>query len=479
MRARTALGVLIIIGVAACGGSAGDSTTTTAPTAETTTTGPTTTTTIPGFTVTSDDGAVTMEVPFEAMAEDPGIEITVLAPEDYPPELAGAAQNPNTRIYRLLPDDVTFDEPARLTRTIDVTNFGEFADGEHEIPIAVLLVRDSDGVYEPLGDLHIMRRGDQVEVSGDITHFSTLVTVSEQQSMTLVPDDMHMGFATEAGVDLFVGALFHGLGGSELQAPADLEGWGRSRSDRVAFFANGTVRMVCDEPGDEPVTTRLGFRVNFNPGFPDDEVGLRTTPVLAPGIGPQSILVKSVVPIACLAYDTSLIGRQASVDLQVDHPGQMTYIPNADFRGGLSGLQGTIRWTVSEPERPNFDWIGLVTDVNRNGMLDIGDTVYQPFPVDYTGDLGSFTLPLFGYADYFVYGLDGDAFGSVLGTGSSGMPLLDGIAAYYESFMGHGRFETSFGIFGSDGMPGVLTVGPGEDAVTEEWEVGMMWTPKF
>lgn len=473
MRARIALLLLMVLLASACGGDSGTATTTTGGDT-TTTAGETTTTTEPGFTVTSDDGAVTLDVPIEAMADDPGITITVLDPADYPPELEGAAQNPNSRIYRLLPDALTFDAPARITRTIDADNFGELID--YEIPIAVLLVRDPDGEYEPLDDLHVMRRGDEVEVSGDITHFSTLVTVSEQQTMTLQPGASHSGFATEEGVELFMEALFEDLGGSPLTVPSGIEGWGRSRSEQISFRFNGTAGVTCTEPGEEPINTRIGFWVNLDAGAAAGGVGLRTTPLLVPGIERLPVLVKSMVPISCIDPGLSLLGEQVDLRLQTDHPGDEVYIPNADFRGGLSGSWGTISLRARPEPSLRFDYIGLICDLNRNGVVDPTDAMYQPYPIDFsTVDMGQFVLPLFGQADYFAYGLDSTQFGNVIMTDSFGMPLSEALSDMFSWHNGEGRPEAAFGVFGDTSGPTVYTVGPAEDAHEGTYETIQVW----
>lgn len=471
---------LMMLLASACGGDAATTTTTTQG-VTTTTAGETTTTTEPGFTVTSDDGAVTLEVPVEAMADDPGITITVLDPADYPPELASAAQNPNTRIYRLLPDALTFDAPARLTRTIDVDNFGALADADHEIPIAVLLVRSPDGEYQPLDDLHVMRRGDTVELSGDITHFSTLVTVSEQQSMTLHPGPSHRSFATEAGVELFLEAFFEDLGGSPLRITSGIEGWGRSRSPNIEFRFNGTTGVTCTEPADDPRNPRLGFRFELVPGVEADVVGLRTTPLLVPDLERLPILVKSVVPMLCLDPGLSLLSQQVDLNLQTDHPGGEMYIPNADFRGGLSGSWGTIRYNPRPEPAIAIDYIGLICDLNRNGIIDSNDAMYQPYQIDFSSPgMGEFVLPLFGHADYFVYGLDSSQFGNVIMTGASGMPVSDALEDFFSWHIGDGRPEAAIGVFGSGTDPTVYTVGPAEDAHEGSFGTLQLWyRPQF
>src|SRR3972149_4644973 len=114
MRHRYAVALAFLLVLVACGDDTGGSTSAVSTTVATTTTAPTTTTTPPGFEVTSEDGDLTVEVPFEAMASDPGITIRLLAGDEYPPELASAAENPKSRIYNLEPDGTVFAAPVTV-----------------------------------------------------------------------------------------------------------------------------------------------------------------------------------------------------------------------------------------------------------------------------------------------------------------------------------------------------------------------------
>ena len=100
-------------------------TTSTVTMATTSTVAPTTAPAPRAFTVTSDDGDVVLEVPAGAIAEDPGIVILRLQPEEYPEVLAGARELPGTVVYGLEPAGLEFAEPVRISRRIPVANFGE------------------------------------------------------------------------------------------------------------------------------------------------------------------------------------------------------------------------------------------------------------------------------------------------------------------------------------------------------------------
>jgi hypothetical protein len=255
-----------------------------------------------------------------------------------------------------------------------------------------------------------------------------------------------------------------------------MEGWGRSRSEHISFTFDGMNGVACDEPMVEPYNIRFGFRVNLDAGATESEVGLRTTPLLVPGVERIPLLVKSVIPMFCLDPGLSLLGEQVDLKLQTDHPGGEVYIPNADFGGGLSGSWGMIALRARPEPSLRFDYIGLICDLNGNGMIDPTDAMYQPFPIDFsTADMGNFVLPLFGYADYFAYGLDSTQFGNMIMTDSSGMPLSEALGDMFSWHTGDGRPEAAFGVFGDDDGPAVYTVGPAEDAYEGTFTAAQLW----
>lgn len=471
MRARLALALAFLVLAAACGGGTGSATTSPATTAAATTTAATTTssattataattTTNPGFEVASEDGDLTVEVPLEAMATDPGITVRLLAPEEYPPELAGAADNPNSRIYNLEPEGLEFAAPVTVTRRIDTERFGDL--GPDEVPIVVLITRTPAGDYEPYGDLRVTRDGEDVFVSGTTTHFSPAVAVSLQQSVDLRLDDYHLGYATELGTKLEIGYRYYGAGRNELTPPATFEPVGFTRSIAIGFDTTTTMLgVMCDKIAE--ANPRLGVKVTLDAAAPEGQVGLGSLPGLIPTLLQLEIMLKVVEAFSCLDPATSFLGLPLTgLEIAADHPGGVEWIPGGDFRGGASGVY---LWLNDTPRLEGV-WGGLILDGNGNRMIDATDTMFPAYPMEETGDIYSYVAPLFSYGSYFVYFVDGAQY-SAAPTGSQ-WTVGAGLEAFGMNYVGSGRFEASIGFVGSGGNPFVYEVGPSEDKVTPQ-----------
>ena len=458
---RLALLALLLV-VAACGGSTGATTSTGSTAATTTTAAATTTTTAPGFTVTSEDGDLTVEVPFEAMAEDPGITIRILAPEEYPPELAAAAENPGAVLYSLEPDGLTFDAPVRVTRRLSLENFPGLPAGA--IPIVTLLTTQADGSgFELLGDLEVLHDGEDVLVSGDLTHFSPVITVGEQLFMKSIFDKYHNGFETEVGLDIGLSAAFYRTDGSAFGAPAMVVGAGFTRHDDAVGFAEGagSLSIACKMTGE--YRPRVGFQIEFRiEGAGVDEATLRSSPQLIPDLGTVSILVKQIAPLFCFGAETSLQGVQVDLQAAADHPGGIEWIPNEAFLGGFSGAYV---WFGNVP-RLQGSWAGLIQDLNSNGQVDGDDMMLPVYPVVEMQQMYGYIAPLYGMDDYFVYVIDGKQFdwspGEDYGaaTVEATLPVLESL------YLGMGRFDAAIALVTVDGLPFVFKVGPSEEAQT-------------
>ena len=66
-------------------------------------------------TVTSEDGSVSLEIPADAVPEGTSVEIVLRPADAAPEEVDPAAARP---FYEITPADVTFSEPAIVTRRI-------------------------------------------------------------------------------------------------------------------------------------------------------------------------------------------------------------------------------------------------------------------------------------------------------------------------------------------------------------------------
>ncbi|HLE39619.1 MAG TPA: hypothetical protein VJA44_08225 [Acidimicrobiia bacterium] len=468
LRARLALLSAFLLLVAACGGGTGSSTTaasntgatTTTTAATTTTTAPTTTTTQAGFEVTSEDGDLTVEVPFDAMAEDPGITIRVLAPEEYPPELAGAAENPDARIYNLEPEGLQFAAPVTVTRRIDAERFGDLEAGD--VPIVVLLTRTADGVYEPYSDLRVVRNGEDVFVSGTTPHFSPVIALSEQQTLRLTLDDYHLGFGTELGTKLDIGYRYYDADENVLDPPTTSEPVGFSRSIALGFdTTTATLGVACSKIGE--AMPRLGVNVTLDAAAPAGQVGLRSVPGLIPSLTMLEVSLKVAQPFSCFDPLTSILGLiLLGLAIATDHPGGIEWIAGGDFHGGNSGAY------LSLADNPRLEgaWGGLIMDGNGNGFVDSTDTMYPPSPLEEMANMYAYVAALYTFGAYFVYLVDGAQY--------SGPPIGSqwtvglGLEAFRLCYTGSGRFESSIGYVGVGGLPFLYEVGPGEEQVTPQ-----------
>ena len=333
MRSRLAVVPALLLVVGACGSGTVSSTTVT--TAATTTVVETTTTTVPGFEVTSEDGNLTVEVPFEAMAEDPGITIRLLAPDEYPPELAGAADDPEARIYNLEPEGLQFDAPVTVTRRIDASRFEGMTDTM--VPLVAMITHNPDGSYEAYDDQTVIRRGDDVFVSGTTTHFSPAIAVNLGQYVDMTLDDFHLGYATEKDTSLQIGYRFYGSDLSALVAPTVVEPVGYTRSSALQFGAADSMLDVRCLDIDE-IMPRLGVRLTLDAAASEGQLGLRVLPSLMPGLAQLAMMAKIVSDFHCLDPITSIIITLAAVPT-LDHH-------RSPRRGDLHPQRGLLRGIV-------------------------------------------------------------------------------------------------------------------------------------
>lgn len=412
-----------------------------------------------GFTVTSADGDLEVDVPPEALAADPGITIRLLAPDEYPPELAGAADNANSRIYDLGPDGLTFDAPVRVTRRIDAAAFDNLADDM--TPLVALVTRAADGTYQAFDDLRVIRYGDDVKVSGTTTHFSPVVSINLEQYAKGSLDSSHLGYATEVGTGLQIGYSFSSAGGSSLVPPDIVEPIGYSRSELFDFAGKGTMlELNCTQAGE--ARPRIGVRFTLEQTAADGQVGLGALNTLVNMLNRLEMEVKFVPNFLCLDPESSFLGKinPIKITAAVDHPGGTKYIADGNFNGGLSGAQ--VKFEL--PYGVDGAWAGLIADTDGDGKPSAADTMYQPWTIaPYGGQGYGYVAPLFGYGNYFVYMIDNTQF-SAAPAGAS-LKLADAIGGYYDNYTGAARFETAFGILSVGQDPFILKVDAAEQEV--------------
>lgn len=192
---------------ASCGGSDGESSPDTEPSAAATTVSPLPTdppATEPPATEPATTDAPPAEVPptldvFSADGElgvsytnetdGPEVAIRLLDSTDWPVEVAGGDNVDGIKIFELEPDGAVFDEPVRVTRRLDVAAFETLGLGPFDIPLVTMLTQDEDGEFSVLDDLTVVRVGPDLYVSGSTTHFSPIIVSNENRMIPWGPGD--------------------------------------------------------------------------------------------------------------------------------------------------------------------------------------------------------------------------------------------------------------------------------------------------
>jgi hypothetical protein len=109
-------------------------------------------------------------------------------------------------------------------------------------------------------------------------------------------------------------------------------------------------------------------------------------------------------------------------------------------------------------------------------MVDATDMLHPAtLATEEDGGFG-FVAPLYGYGDYFLYMFDGANFD---GTTTDRTTVRQGLLGYGEMFTGPGRFETSMGLLGVDGVPFVSRVDSSEGSNDVEGELLVFITPRI
>lgn len=446
----------------ACGGEGATSSTTVVQT--TTTVVATTTTTEAGFEVVSEDGDLTVWVPASALAADPGITIRLLAPEEFPPELAGAADDPDVRIYNLEPEGLEFDAPVTVTRRLDAARFEDLQ--PNEVPVMVLVTRSPDGDYELYSDLAVVRSGDDVFVAGTTTHFSPVVAIRETPTATVSLDREQieqvpsarslqniLTLMTEAPGTVSTTVSLRGRDGSSLSG-----GGSFVLIDGVpATPTNSGLDIRCDAIETIEVLP-ITYEAEFGSSGVAGVAGL--TAVTSLGLAPDRTRIRMTLNARLECYDpaSSILGLGLTgFEAITDHAGGTMWIPNQDFRGGLSG--GLVR--IGEVPRLSAVSGGLICDIDRNGKFEATDTMFPAYPFAEIDGLYSYVLPLYDYGHYGVYMFDRAQYSGV--PSGTTWTLGEGLAAYRDLYVGSGRFESSIGFVGFGGNPFIWDVGPSEE----------------
>lgn len=291
----TALVVTLLL--AACGGGGGEGDNSS---------GTSTTTTLPdvgsagmvgaaGGTVVSDDGKLRLDIPAGALTEETQVEVVEVPAADLGLDvtaLTGA-------VYDLLPDGLTFSAPVTVIRSFDAAAAGI---GTDEIPWMIMAHGGTEG-WEFLSST-TTRRGDTVEVSAEVTHFTgnavvevhRILAFDAETKLTLTPASFTADVGSGAQVALSV-EIARAINRADVDVtlswslltppltgnPGDTGGMVTcDKKGNGTYSATLNVRDTIGEDDDDPVFAQLllggtyGFHTVTSPTFDLTVVGSAT-----------------------------------------------------------------------------------------------------------------------------------------------------------------------------------------------------------
>jgi hypothetical protein len=317
-------------------------------------------------------------------------------------------------------------------------------------------------------------------VSGSVTHFSpailarestTAVVSLDQEALESLPSARSVAsileLMTEAPGNIPVTAGFRDAAGSSLPGrPTFLA------LDGVPATPRGSrLDISCEEIGEIEVLSMVASAV-----YGSDAIGgvvdfITTRELLSESLG-IDVRLGLEARVWCTDPSTSVLGIDLTgFGVASDHPGGKVWIPGGDFRGGLSGAHA---WTGLSDRLAGL-YGGLICDNDGDGVVDATDTMFPAYAFTETNARLELVAPLFSYAGYFLYVIDGPQYSGM--PSGAGWTVADGLVAFEELYTGAGRFEASIGIVGSKGSPFVYTVDaseaeqPVEDARIEYLEL--------
>lgn len=135
-----------------------------------------------GGSVSSADGALTVEVPAGALDEDTEVRIVRLHPVDWPEELTDETPALG-RVYDLQPDGLTFNQPVTVTRRISAEDAD--IDLEEGTPLVLPASRSDDGEWELLENMELWTDDSVIVVQAQASHFSQQAAFRGKVSVSL------------------------------------------------------------------------------------------------------------------------------------------------------------------------------------------------------------------------------------------------------------------------------------------------------
>ena len=157
-----------------------------------------------GGTVSSADGALTLEIPAGTLARDTEIAIERVPSEELDQEIRDAA--PVGPVYRLTADGLDLEEPVKLIFALSADDVLAGV-SENEYPAFLVLSRSDDGEWDIAREVvttYDFETG-AVTVEAEVFHFSTFMTrYSPDIRLSFDPEsiDTDVGFAWGASLDI-------------------------------------------------------------------------------------------------------------------------------------------------------------------------------------------------------------------------------------------------------------------------------------
>ena len=178
----------------------------------------------PAQTVTTKDGGLTVSVPAGALAKPVRVRVRTLTRAQFPPELRNAKVRPGSKLYELEPSGLRFLKAVTITRRID-TRVAGFA--KNAVPGVVLASRDRGGKWEMLKSLNARVNGTTLTVVGTTRHFSTLLSLDEGFSLSLVPAEVE-AFVGDEWVARVVSKIDNRRRRDPIRVDSDETKWGET-----------------------------------------------------------------------------------------------------------------------------------------------------------------------------------------------------------------------------------------------------------
>lgn len=213
-----------------------------------------------GGTITSQDGAFTVEIPPGALREDTEISIRAVSAEDLPSELSELAGA--DRGYLLEPEGLTFSQPVAVNWEIDIEDL--VVEGENGYMAQALVSWGEEAGFEPLTDLvtEISIDDNRAVLRGTLEHFSYVSRDDGALTVDLVEvnDEQLVGTSFNTSIHISLGVRMHGVVLAEIGGHIIATG-------QVALAGSGDFKVNMNLGQYSPSTEVDGFyRCESEPG---------------------------------------------------------------------------------------------------------------------------------------------------------------------------------------------------------------------